>query len=66
MRIDRIKLKTELVKREMRQTEFAKVSGVSKGTLSGVINGRSCRDETALKIAKALKIPLDELKEEQR
>ncbi len=65
MRIDRIKLKTELVKRDMRQSELTKLSGVSKGTISGVINGRSCNKETAEKIAKALKLPLEELKEER-
>ena len=66
MRIDRIKLKTELVKREMRQAELADVAGVSRGTLSGVANGKSCNEITARKIAKALEMPLDELKEEQR
>lgn len=66
MRIDRIKLKMELARREMKQSELAEVAGVSKGTLSGVANGRSCNKNTAKKIAKALKMPLDELKEEQR
>ena len=66
MRIDRIKLKTELARREMKQSKLAEVAGVSKGTLSGVANGRSCNEITARKIAKALEMPLDELKEEQR
>lgn len=65
MRIDRIKLKTELAKRDMRQSELTKLAGVSKGTISGVMNGRSCNEETAEKIAEALKMPLEELKEER-
>ena len=63
MRIDRIKLKTELVKREMKQKDLAKLAGVSRGTITGIANGRACNDETAQKIAKALSLPIDNLKE---
>lgn len=64
MRIDRIKLKTELVKREMRQKDFAELAGVSRGTITGIANGRACNDETAQKIAKALNMSIGELKEQ--
>lgn len=64
MRIDRIKLKTELVKREMMQKDFAELAGLSRGTTSGILNGRACNDETARKIAKALDMSIDDLKEQ--
>lgn len=64
MRIDRVKLKVELAKREMRQSELAQISGVSKGTITGIANGRSCSVVTAEKLASALKMPLEELKEQ--
>lgn len=66
MRIDRIKLKMELARREMKRSELAELAGVSKGTVTGVASGRSCNEATAHKLAKALKMPLEELIEEQR
>lgn len=63
MRIDRVKLKVELARREMRQSELAQLSGVSKGTIAGIANGRSCSVATAEKLASALKMPLEKLKE---
>lgn len=64
MRIDRVKLKVELAKREMRQSELARLSGVSKGTITGIANGRSCSVATAEKLADALKMPLEKLIED--
>ena len=63
MRIDRIKLKTDLVKKDMKQSELAAIAGLSRSTIAGVIGGRSCSFTTAEKISEALKIPLDKLKE---
>ena len=63
MRIDRIKLKTELVKREMKQKDFAELAGVSRGTITGIANGRACNNETAQKIAKALGMSIEDIKE---
>ena len=66
MRVDRIKLKTELVKREMRQSDLADMAGLSRATVMGITSGRSCKEETARKLADALNMPLEDLLENQR
>lgn len=63
MRIDRIKLKTALIKQDLRQSQLADATGLSKGTIAGVANGKSCSLKTAEKIAEALNIPLEKLEE---
>lgn len=63
MRIDRIKLVTELTKRNMTQKQLAELAGVSRVTVNGVQNGRSCSGATAVKIAAALGLPLETLLE---
>lgn len=61
MRISRIKLVTELTKRDMTQLELSKLSGVSRTTINFIKNGKSCSDATAGKIAKALNVPVEQL-----
>ena len=61
MRIDRIKLVTELIKQEMTQKQLAEKAGVSRVTVNGIKSGRSCSDETAGKIAKALCVDVTEI-----
>ena len=61
MRINRIKLVTELTKRDMTQLELSKLSGVSRTTIKFIKNGKSCSDATAGKIAKALNVPVEQL-----
>ncbi len=61
MRIDRIKLVTELIKQEMTQKQLAEKAGVSRVTVNGIKSGRSCSDETAGKIAKALGVDVTEI-----
>lgn len=63
MRIDRIKLVTELARREMSQKRLAELSGVSRTTINGIKNGRSCSDVVAQKIADALDIDLKKILE---
>lgn len=64
MRIDRIKLVTELAKRDMSQKKLAELAGVSRATINYIKGGKSCTDEVGKKIAKALKLPLSELLED--
>ena len=61
MRISRIKLVTELTKRDMTQLELSKLSGVSRTTINFIKNGKSCSDATADKISKALNVPVESL-----
>lgn len=61
MRIDRIKLVTELARRDMTQAKLAELSGVSRATINYIKGGKSCSDEVGAKIADALGIPVQKL-----
>lgn len=61
MRIDRVKLTTELAKRDMTQKRLAELSGVSRATINYIKGGKSCSDEVGEKIAGALGIPVEKL-----
>ena len=61
MRIDRIKLITELAKRDMTQKLLAELSGVSRATINYVRAVKSCTDEVGQKIAQALGVTTKEL-----
>ena len=63
MRIDRVKLVTEMARRDLNQKQLAELSGVSRPTINGVKNGRSCSDEVGRKIADALNIDLKKILE---
>mgnify|MGYP002513009422 CR=1 FL=1 len=63
MRIDRIKLVTELAKRDMTQKRLAELSGVSRQTITYIRGGKSCSDEVGQKIADALEIKLEKIME---
>lgn len=64
LRIDRIKLITEMARQDMTQLRLVELSGVSRATISGIQNGRSCSSRSAVKIADALKVPLETLLED--
>lgn len=63
MRINRLKLVVELTKRNITQKELAELAGVSRPTVSGIKNGKSCSEQTAKKIADALHADLKQLVE---
>lgn len=63
MRINRIKLVTEMAHQDMTQLRLAELTGMSRATISGIQNGRSCSSRSAVKIADALKVPLETLLE---
>lgn len=64
MRIDREKFAVALLKRELTQKKFSEMTGLSRGTINGVKNGRSCSDRTGHIIAKALEMDIEELREQ--
>lgn len=66
MRIDRIKLISELAKRDMTQSKLAELAGVSRATVSYIKSGKSCTDEVGNKIAAALGVPVEKLIEKQK
>lgn len=66
VRIDRIKLITEMVRQDITQIQLADATGLCRATISGVQNGKSCSPKTAVKIADALQVPLETLLYQER
>lgn len=64
MRIDRIKLITELKRRDMTQKRLAELSEVSRTTINYISAGKSCTDEVGQKIAYALGVDVTEIIED--
>lgn len=63
MRIDRIKLVSELARQDLTQKRLAELSGVSRATINYIRSGKSCSDEIGCKIAAALNVPIEMLLE---
>lgn len=64
MRIDRIKLIAEMVRRDVTSIQLAEKAGVSRVTVSALRCGKTCTPETAEKIARALGVDVIEITEE--
>lgn len=64
MRIDRIKLVTELARRDLTQCELAKMASVSRATIGYIKAGKSCSDDVGNKIAQALGVDVSEILED--
>jgi DNA-binding XRE family transcriptional regulator len=43
------------------QTELAEAAGLNRSMVSAIANGKSLKIETALRIAKALKVPVERI-----
>ena len=61
MRINRIKLVTELARRDMTQRRLAELAGVSRSTINYIKSGKSSSDEVGTKIAEALGVDVTEI-----
>ncbi len=55
---------TKLFELGITQTELANKTGVSRNTINGIYNGRTCSLESAGKIAKALGVDVKDLLED--
>lgn len=64
MKIDRIKLVSELKKRDITQKKLAELAGVSRATINYIKASKRCSDEVGQKIAKALKLNIKDLLED--
>lgn len=63
MRLDKMKISLLMADFGINQKQLAGKAGVSRQTLSAVMNGRSCRPELLGKLAKALKVEPKEIVE---
>ena len=61
MHIDSDKLAFALARKEIGFIDLAKVSGISRTSLSYVNCGKSCKPQTAGAIARALGVPVEEI-----
>lgn len=61
MRLDRIKVSLLMAKQLISQASLADKAGVSRQTMSAVMNGRNCRPELLGRIAKALEVEPEEI-----
>lgn len=61
MRLDTIKLISEMRRLDVNQKRLSEISGVNRVTISNVVRGCSCSELTAEKIATALKIKAADL-----
>ncbi|MEE0596759.1 MAG: helix-turn-helix transcriptional regulator [Agathobacter sp.] len=65
MRIDRIKLTTLLMEKDLTQKKLAELAGISRGTVSYIKCGKSCTDEVGKAIACALQVNVEDILEEK-
>lgn len=61
MRIDRIKLAAEIARADLKLYQLAEKSGITRATITAIKSGKSCKEETAVKLAAGLGVPLSAL-----
>lgn len=64
MRLDAIKLAVAMAKKGYNLASLAQACGISRGTLSVAKAGKRIKPETALKIANALNVELEDILED--
>lgn len=66
MRIDRVKLITEMARQNVKVKDLATKAGVSRMTITAIRGGKSCNQNTALHVARALGVDVAEIMEEAK
>lgn len=61
MKINEIKVLLLMADFSINQKQLAEIAGISRQTLSAVMNGRNCRPELLGKLAKALEVKPEEI-----
>ena len=61
MTLDREKVMLRMAKLEINQTQLAERAGVSRQTMSQIMNGRKCRPDLLGRVAKALNAEPEEI-----
>lgn len=63
MRLSKNKVQLLMANQEMMQQSLALKAGISRQTLSAVMNGRNCRPDLLSKIARALDVKPEDIVE---
>ena len=63
MRIDRVKLIAEMARRDLTTLALAEKSGISRITICSMRSGKSVREDSAVRVAAAMGLSLDDIKE---
>lgn len=63
-RISKDKISFIMAEKGMLQKDLARESGMSRGNLSTIINGKNCRPRTIFEIAKTLGVSVTEILED--
>ena len=63
MRIDRVRLIAEMARQDIKALEIAEKAQVSRSTITALRGGKSCNVNSVRRIATALGVTVDELKE---
>ena len=64
MHIDRIKLIAEMARQDIGISQLANMASVSRCTVSALRGGKSCTENTVKRVAAALGVTVEELKED--
>lgn len=64
MRIDRVKLIAEMARQDIGISQLANMACVSRCTVSALRGGKSCTENTVKRVAAALGVTVEELKED--
>ncbi len=64
MRLNRVRVITEMAKRDISVCALSEKAGISKGTIAGIRAGRSCSQQTGEKLAAAIGVDVETLLEE--
>ena len=64
MKIKTIALKALMVDNDINTVELSELTGVSRNTISSILNGKSCSLTTVTKLCRALEVPLTAIAEE--
>lgn len=66
MKLDPEKMLIAMAKKQYTCAALARVSGVSRATISYIRNGKTCKPDVAGKIAEALELSVEELVETKK
>ena len=64
MRIDRVKLATEMARADVGVCVLAEKACITRATIAAIKKGKNVREETGVKLATALGVPLDALRQQ--